>query len=271
MRPGAPRVIAIHGWLDNAATWDLLLPLLECYDVCALDLPGHGHSDHRPAGAPYHFVDNVADVIGAADALGWQEFGLLGHSLGASVATLVAGTIADRVTHVVCIEGFGALTTPADGAPAQLRKSIRRYADSRGERRRFSSLDEAVKARAGATRVSLDAARHLCERGTLEDSEGLTWSSDPRLRYDSPVRLTEEQVLAFIAAIRAPVLLIRAKDGLDFPKDIYRVRVAACRNLRRVELPGHHHLHLESETVAAVAGEIASFDAACDYVNSTSL
>ncbi|NNF67529.1 MAG: alpha/beta fold hydrolase, partial [Gammaproteobacteria bacterium] len=121
-RDSAEPVIALHGWLDNAATWSRVAPALDQYNLCAIDFAGHGKSDHRPANAAYHFIDNVADVIAVADRLGWKRFSLLGHSLGASVATLVAGTIPERIRSLVCIEGFGPLTTPPEQAPEQLRK-----------------------------------------------------------------------------------------------------------------------------------------------------
>ncbi|KAG8302741.1 hypothetical protein J6590_025016 [Homalodisca vitripennis] len=42
-------VIAIHGWQDNAGTFDNLAPLLPA-DVpfLCIDLPGHGFSSHLP-------------------------------------------------------------------------------------------------------------------------------------------------------------------------------------------------------------------------------
>jgi pimeloyl-ACP methyl ester carboxylesterase len=56
--PDAPRVLALHGWLDNAASFiPLALPKL---DLVALDLPGHGHSVHRHPSARYHFVDYLS-------------------------------------------------------------------------------------------------------------------------------------------------------------------------------------------------------------------
>ena len=70
-------VLALHGWLDNAASFDALAPLLPDLRLAALDLPGHGQSEQRPPGMHYHFVDFIPDVVTAADALGWKRFALL--------------------------------------------------------------------------------------------------------------------------------------------------------------------------------------------------
>ena len=53
------RWLALHGWADNAASFDRLAPMLvregaAC--VVAIDAAGHGLSGHRPT---YHDVDNV--------------------------------------------------------------------------------------------------------------------------------------------------------------------------------------------------------------------
>ncbi|NNF66906.1 MAG: alpha/beta hydrolase, partial [Gammaproteobacteria bacterium] len=179
--------------------------------------------------------------------------------LGASVATLVAGTIPERIRSLVCIEGFGPLTTPPEQAPEQLRKSIKRYRDGSGEVRRFGSLAEAARIRARSTSVTLEAATVLSERGTRIDNDQLIWSSDPRLLYDSPMRLTEDHACAFIGSILAPALLIRGDNGIDYLRKVYKRRVAACADLQTRVLPGGHHLHLESDTADRVIEEINSF------------
>lgn len=44
-------VIALHGWQDNAGSFDRLIPLLPpCIPILAIDLPGHGKSSHYPTG-----------------------------------------------------------------------------------------------------------------------------------------------------------------------------------------------------------------------------
>jgi pimeloyl-ACP methyl ester carboxylesterase len=56
-------VIALHGWLDNAATFTRLAPMLPGLRILALDFAGHGYSAHRPPGGSYLIWDNVLDVL----------------------------------------------------------------------------------------------------------------------------------------------------------------------------------------------------------------
>jgi len=41
------RILCVHGWLDNANSFRPLLPLIQDAEIVAIDLPGHGHSDHQ--------------------------------------------------------------------------------------------------------------------------------------------------------------------------------------------------------------------------------
>lgn len=84
------RVLALHGWLDNAASFVPLAAQLPALDLVALDLPGHGHSAHLPPGTQYNTPGAICHVLDVADALGWDRFTLLGHSMGAGIASLTA-------------------------------------------------------------------------------------------------------------------------------------------------------------------------------------
>jgi len=115
--------------------------------LVALDLTGHGRSEHRPPGIHYHFVDFIPDVVAAADALGWNRFALLGHSLGGGIASFVAATLPERIDRVAMIEGLGPPTSdPADG-PANLRKTIQQM-DALPHKRPpvYANLEAAIQA-----------------------------------------------------------------------------------------------------------------------------
>lgn len=256
-QPDAAPVLALHGWLDNAASFAPLAPLLPGIRLIALDLPGHGRSQHRPPGALYHFVDFIADVVAAADALGWERFALLGHSLGAAIASFVAAVVPERVRRLALIEGLGPLTTaPADTA-AQLARSLRERQRLRDKRLPvYAGVEEAARARAAAGQgVTFAAAMVLAARGTRRAPSGVTWRSDPRLTVPSPAYLSEEQVQAVLRCIEAPTLLIRADGGTLHARRTLEERCRRVARLEMVDVPGGHHLHMEAPAdVARVLG-----------------
>lgn len=247
-------VLAMHGWLDNAASFTALAPrLCEALSlrIVSLDLPGHGLSEHKHGA--YHFIDWVADVVQAADALGWDRFTLLGHSMGAGIAALVAGTVPERIDRCVLIEGLGPMVEQPSEAARRLARALRAEARKHDPRKRvFDDLDSAAERLREAATMQPESARILVERGLERRADGWTWRADPRLRVDSRVRLSEEQVHAFLRAIRCPVLLVLATQGWPRDVEVMRGRVEAVESLTCVELPGHHHLHLDdAEPVAA--------------------
>lgn len=248
---GAP-VLALHGWLDNAATFDSVAPLLPELDLVALDMAGHGLSDYRPAGVRYHYLDYVADVVEVADALRWERFSLLGHSLGAGIASFVAAVASDRVDKLCLIEGLGPLSASPEGAPDQLAQSISQTARLPGKRLpQYATLDDAAKARSRAGGLTLEAARTLARRGADTVDGVVTWRSDPRLTVKSAFYLSEDQVMAFLGRIRAPTQLILGEAGYLVPREFMEARYRRIHDLRITRIPGGHHLHLEDPEPSA--------------------
>ena len=238
-------MIALHGWLDNAASFDPLAPKLSDARVMAVDLAGHGLSDHRPAGAAYHLLDYVRDVIAIADALQWERFVLMGHSLGAAIASLVAGVIPKRVSRLALIEGLGPLTAAPEALPVQLAASVQdQMLAAQKARPVYANREALVTARRRAGDLSSASARILIQRGTQSYRGGWTWRSDARLRCRSP-RLSEDQVEAFLRRIAAPTLLIFGENGLETQYAEMSRRSDWLSDVSVVRLPGGHHLHMQ--------------------------
>jgi pimeloyl-ACP methyl ester carboxylesterase len=117
-------VLALHGWLDNAASFVPIAPLLGDINLVAPDLPGHGRSAHLAPGADYSFAGAVNAVLDIADALGWERFALLGHSMGAGIGSLLAAACPERVERFVAIEALGALAEEPERTVSRLRDAV---------------------------------------------------------------------------------------------------------------------------------------------------
>ncbi len=259
-----PRVLALHGWLDNAASFIPLAPFLDGVELVAIDLPGHGRSAHLGAGGDYSFAGSIASVLDAADALGWERFRLLGHSMGGAIASLVAAACPQRIEKLVVIEALGVLTETPQRTTARLREAVAAQRALKGKRLRvFADIDSAVKARFSANRApgaGLEAPllRLLVERGVREVSAGYVWSSDPRLTLPTLVRMTDAQAEEVLGGVECPTLALFADPPQPYlPDAVRRQRVAALPNGRMVVLPGGHHLHMQQpERVAAVIADV---------------
>lgn len=256
-----PPLLALHGWLDNAASFDALAPLLaQRWQVVAIDLRGHGRSSHIADGAWYHYADYFDDIRATLDRLGWRRADLLGHSLGGTLASLFAAAWPERVGELLLVEALGPLTTTLEQALPQLRRALDQHAafETRRPLRVFRTLDEAIETRMLANDLSEPAARAIVARGVHAIDGGWVWSSDPRLTLASPQRYTEEQVRAMLGGIRARTLLVLADPPTDYlPIAMMDARASCVADIRVVRLPGNHHLHLED--APAVAAQIRSF------------
>jgi pimeloyl-ACP methyl ester carboxylesterase len=259
-----PRVLALHGWLDNAASFLPMAPHLRELDLVALDLPGHGRSAHLQPGAEYSFSVAIATVLDVADALGWDSFRLLGHSMGAGISSLIAAACPERVERLAVIEMLGALADAPEHTASRMREAVaaqRLVADKR--LRVFPDIDTAVRARLHAGRVpgsGLDEAlvRLLVERGLRGVDGGWCWSSDQRLTLPSLTRLTEAQIDDLLAGIACPTLAVFADPAQPYLPDAQRRhRVALLPRGRMLAMPGGHHLHMQQP--AAVAAPIRDF------------
>jgi pimeloyl-ACP methyl ester carboxylesterase len=242
------KIIACHGWLDNAASFDVLAPLLPSCHIVALDMPGHGYSDHKPAQASYNIWDDLLDILAVADQLGWQNFYLLGHSRGAIMSMLLASALPERIDGVVMLDAILPPAAVVEDSPKQLGQYLRQQrtiADKRSAR--YNSADEAVAARCKAAGMCRDSAQKIVERGLVSIGEGFGWRSDPRLTTASAFKLTDGHNQAFIKALTCPYLLLLAEQGIGGRPEFIS-GIDKFSELRYTMLAGSHHFHMEQQT-----------------------
>ncbi|KFO82989.1 Serine hydrolase-like 2, partial [Buceros rhinoceros silvestris] len=267
-------VLCLHGWLDNANTFDKLIPLLprDCYYV-AMDFSGHGLSSHRPAGSPYHFLDYVTDVRRVAAALQWRRFTLMGHSMGGSVAGMFSFLYPEMVDKLILLENLGIHLTSED--TEEWLKSKRKVIDRLLNLEANQRTPKARSPEAALQRL-LEANRHLTaeggaillQRGATETPAGLVYNRDVRVRTQSQEFITVEHCVKLLQKIQDRVLIIVAQDGLLVPRKLDRrnqfmkaLREAFNSTLKEhiqlVEVPGSHFVHLNEPEV--VSGIISNF------------
>ena len=250
-RAGRLPVLAAHGWLDNAGSFDLLAPHLPDYQIVALDLAGHGLSGSRSPDSGYNLWQDVGDFLDVLDALGWARCTLLGHSRGAAISMLFAATFPERVDKLVLIEGGAPLIAAPDDAPATLAQALLDRRSLRGKSGRvFAQRAKAIKERSqGFTKISVAAAEVLARRSLREVSGGFQWHADQRLKGASELRFTADHVRAFARRVEAPVLLFLADDGPFGRLPIYEEMIRLLPDIQVVRMTGGHHLHLEGAEV----------------------
>ncbi|HSR30050.1 MAG TPA: alpha/beta hydrolase [Anaerolineae bacterium] len=95
-------IIFVHGWLGS---WRYWVPVMEDlaveYRTYALDLWGFGDSDK---GHEQFDVQSYADMLVAfMDELGLGRSSLVGHTLGAAIATHLAAKHPERVSKVLAV------------------------------------------------------------------------------------------------------------------------------------------------------------------------
>jgi pimeloyl-ACP methyl ester carboxylesterase len=100
---GSP-VVMVHGIASSSVTFERLVPLVEPYHrVIAIDLLGFGESP-SPEYSQYTIGEHVAALAHTIRSLRLQEpFVLVGHSLGALVATRYASMHPGRVSKVILV------------------------------------------------------------------------------------------------------------------------------------------------------------------------
>lgn len=93
-------LILLHGWPEFWFAWHKNIPILaEKFDIIVPDLRGFGKSE-KPAGTAaesYTLDHHIGDVIGLADHLGLEQFGIVSHDIGAMAAQGVARLEPSRV------------------------------------------------------------------------------------------------------------------------------------------------------------------------------
>lgn len=255
-------VIAMHGWQDNAGTFDRLCPLLPAdIPILCIDLPGHGKSSHYPQGMHYFvFWDGITLIRRLARDNSWTNIILMGHSLGGALSFMYSACFPDDVKKIISIDIAGPTVRNYDKTADMTGSCIDKFLhyehlpESKLPCYDYDDMvDTAFDAYAGSlTRESVEI---LMKRGmtpvTGSNKNGYHYSRDLRLKVSLLGMFSTEQVLSYARRIKCEMLNIRGDPGMKFENpDLYKQVIETVRDsssrVEYHEVPGTHHLHLNT-------------------------
>jgi len=100
---GSEPVFLLHGFPDAWFGWEAQIgPLVEAgFRVIVPDQRGYNLSDKPDGVASYQMDTLVKDILGIAEALGYERFHIAGHDFGAMVAWSLALSCPERIKKMV--------------------------------------------------------------------------------------------------------------------------------------------------------------------------
>jgi len=264
------RVIAMHGYMDNAGTFDRLIPLLpDQFYVVAIDLPGHGFSSHVPYGTPYDDNTWSLAVRHVLDFLRFDKFTILGHSMGASIGWFYASVCPSQVERIIAIDQIKPLGCKDAREAADLYgQALTSYLEAEKKYKqpqpsfRFENALEILIIAHDAFGVELNREGALCllkrATKTSPDGSGLTFTRDARLNALLGHKTDAKTLREFYSKMTCEMLIILGKDGInDFKnpdiKMVHDGHAETAKNFKCVTIDGDHFIHLtEPEKVAKI-------------------
>ncbi len=231
-----PVSVLIHGYGEGAYVWKACLrDITACSSAYLVNLRGHGDSDWDPQrryDAPTHArdVEHIVRQVAPAAAV------LIGHSLGALVALLVAARAPTTVAALVLVD-FG--PTPAREVWLQARDNLARSLRGYATVAEYASWLERSR-----PLTQPDVLPQLAHDALRADVHGFTPKVDPALarwEYEDLSAIAGTGLWPVLASLTCPVLIVRGSGSAVLTRaEAQRMAGSiAYARLTEIEASGH--------------------------------
>ena len=233
-----PPMLLLHGFAQTCHSWDFVaLGFSDAYRVIVLDQRGHGDSDWAPDG-DYSPETQQRDISAVVDALGLDDFVLMGLSMGGRNSFTYAANNPDKVKALVVV----------DAAPQNMRQgtdNIRSFVQQDDE---LDSVDAFVERvlRYNPRRDPQQVRGSILHNLKELPSGKWTWKYDSALR--KPGRRmgsdpdTEKRLWGYMEKLQCPTLLVRGGASDIVALDTADRMHQAIPNSRLATIEGAGHL-----------------------------
>lgn len=264
--------ICLHGWQDNAGSFDRLIPLLpRHFSYLAIDLPGHGRSTWLPDGSPYNTFDFMYPLYELVKELKFPKIGLIGHSMGSIVAFTFAALFPELVDQMISTDTFKGIRRSLSERVSDLRMNVE-YFNTVDKRNRevktppvYSIPELITKLYEGSLgNVTLESTPFILRRNVAPSTTPgkFQFTRDGRLRLLPMMPYNEEILLQMAREISSPFLfLIASRENELFEKtyrfdDLIETLEANPHVTCTLVDSDSHYFHLnEPETISAIVSD----------------
>nr|XP_031527660.1 serine hydrolase-like protein 2 isoform X1 [Vicugna pacos] len=270
-------VLCLHGWLDNANSFDRLIPRLsKDFHYVAMDFGGHGLSSHYSPGLPYYHQNFVNEVRRVVAALKWSRFSLIGHSFGGLVGGMFSCVFPEMVDKLILLDAtpFFLDINEVENLLTYKRRNIEHTLQVEASKKPSKVVSQEAMLQGFLTNnshVGEECGALLLQRGTTQVATGLVLNRDRRItKIEHCLDFVSKELFEHcIRKLQARVLLIKATQGYhdvrrenDANKEpmLFKIRMLRAvlkERFQFVEVTGNHYVHMNQPQL--VASVINSF------------
>lgn len=227
-------ILVIHDTLDNAGSFDALIPLLPSHlSYLAIDSPGRGKSCRLPNGMLYSSIDDLYIINYIIHQFKWEKVSLMAHEQGAIHCYMYAATFPQRVDMVIALNGLSPkVINPKVLTPLLLRLEHVLDEDLLNQSQiiKTYTYDELIEQRTSAACLALtrEVAPMLLDREVTESKlnpNQFILNRDNRLRVYYAAMYTHEICLRMAESITSPFMFLRTIQTpyTDYPRYMLEV------------------------------------------------
>lgn len=245
-------ILCLHGWLDNHASFIPLTKYLQEYNVISIDFPGHGKSSKIDSQLLFHFGNWVFILKEFIELNFKTKIFLMGHSMGAAVASLYASVFPDDIDGLILLEGLAPLTDSYENSSQRMYNYYSSFKSNINKPLKYyETVEQAIQVRMLNSKLSFENAKILTEASLQENNNGFYFDYDIKLKLPAAIRFGSQQIIEFLKKISCPCLALTGDSGFQSLKIDLEELGPWVKNLTVDTSPGGHHFHMENPSQVA--------------------
>ncbi len=246
-------ILLLHGFNDTKETFLFQENFLsEYFNIYSFDFRGHGDSDWKKDRI-YSSTESLVDIHNFVNKYLSEKFFLLGHSMGAGLASRYAGLFPEKIKSLILFEGFSGLQSQDKDADR-----IILWLETMSKKKltppiRKESSFEDLETKLGFIYNRLEKEKvKLLLPALIEQTESgkFKWKNDPNLKTGSPIPFPSNLSRHLWQRIFCPILIFFGKDTHLMPSHLDEI-LSHFKNIEffEIESAGHNFHHEKPDEI----------------------